>query len=197
MKSRASAYLAVIVFIVATGPVFAQSEAETRRAVELALSEETLQLRYDTPTDFGGAGNRASYALFLSEDRDVVGSVGLLLNTELPLGPVSVRFGPQAYGALLDEENQDVFSLTLGLEARYDLVKSSGIAIVGRAYYGPDVLTFGSADNLQDYMARGEMRLNPNLLIFGGYRWFKFDLLDLGETELQNELFVGVRWQLK
>ncbi len=59
------------------------------------------------------------------------------------------------------------------------------------------MLTFGSADNLQDYMARAEIRLNSSLLGFVGYRWFELDLLERQERKLQNELFAGVRWQLR
>jgi hypothetical protein len=175
----------------------AQSDADQQRSLELSLSEETLQLRYDTPSDLGGTDSKMFYTLFLSEDRDVVGSAGLLLNSDLQLGALSVRFGPQVYAALLDEENEDVFSVSLGVEARFDVVKSRGIAIVGNAFYAPDILTFGSADNLTDFQARGEIRINDNLIGFAGYRWFELDLLDREEQELQNELFAGVRWTLR
>lgn len=177
-------------------PVLAQSD-ENRRALELALSEETAQLRYDTPTDTGGENSRMFYTLFLSEERDVVGSAALLLDSDLQLGPFDFHFGPQAYAALLDEENEDVFALSLGLEARFNLVPSRGIAIVGSAFYSPDVLTFGEADNLTDFMARAEIRLNDQLVGFAGYRWFELDLIDRGERRLQNEIFAGVKWWLR
>jgi hypothetical protein len=175
----------------------AQSSREEGRSLELALSNETAQVRYDTPADTGGRDSRMFYGLFLSEERDVVGSAALLLDSDLKIGPFDVRFGPQAYAALLDDENEDVFALALGLEARLNLVPSRSIAIVGSAWYSPDVVTFGSADNLTDFMARAEMRLNERLLGFAGYRWFELDLLERQERRLQNEIFAGVRWQLR
>jgi hypothetical protein len=177
-------------------PALAQTDP-VQRSIELALSEETAQLRYDTPTSAGGENSRMFYTLFLSEERDVVGSAALLLDSDLQLGPFDFHFGPQAYVALLDEENEDVFALSLGLEARFNLVPSRGIAIVGSAFYSPDVLTFGAADNLTDFMARAEIRLNEQLVGFAGYRWFELDLLDRDERRLQNEVFAGVRWQLR
>src|SRR5688572_5121940 len=189
--------LAALFSCIATTLAQAQSDPDKQRSLELSLSEEAGQLRYDTPSDLGGTDSRMFYTLFLSEDRDVVGSAALLLNSDLQWGALTVRFGPQAYAALLDEENEDVFALALGVEARFDVVKSRGIAIVGSAFYSPDILTFGSADNLTDFMARGEIRINENLIGLAGYRWFELDLLNREERELQNEIFVGVRWMLR
>jgi len=179
------------------GTVHAQQGDPDGRSIELSLSDEAVQARYDTPTDTAGEGSRMFYALFLSEERDVVGSAGLLLGSNFSVGALDIKFGPQAYAALLDEENEDVFALSLGLEARLDLERRSGLAIVGSAYYSPDVLTFGSADNLRDFMARAEIRINDRLIGFAGYRWFELDLVDREQTDLQNEIFAGVRWQLE
>jgi hypothetical protein len=189
--------IAALVSCIATALAQAQSDPDKQRSLELSLSEEAGQLRYDTPSNLGGADSRMFYTLFLSEDRDVVGSAALLLNSDLQWGALTVRFGPQAYAALLDEENEDVFALALGVEARFEVVKSRGIAVVGSAFYSPDILTFGSADNLTDFMARGEIRINENLIGLAGYRWFELDLLNREERELQNEIFVGARWILR
>jgi hypothetical protein len=173
-----------------------QRDSADEKSVELSLSDEALQARYDTPADTGGEGSRMFYALFLSEDRDVVGSAGLLLGSKFSFKGLDIKFGPQAYAALLDEENEDVFALAIGLEARLDLERKSGLAIVGSAYYSPDILTFGSADNLRDFMARAEIGLSDRLIGFAGYRWFELDLLMGEKTDLQNEIFAGVRWTL-
>ena len=183
--------------LIATTVVQAQ-QGPTERAIELAMSDETAQVRYIDDTEFGGQGNNElSYALFLSEERDVVGSAGVLIPSNLNLGEFEIRFGPQAYAALLSEENNDVFALAFGLDARLNLARNRGLAVVGSAYWSPDVLTFGSADNLRDFMARAELQLTNQLLGFGGYRWFELDLLERQERGLQNEIFIGVRWQLR
>lgn len=175
-----------------------QQNQTDERAIELELSDETAQLRYITDTDLVEQPNsELAYALFLSEERDVVGSAALMIGTDLDTGAVSVQFGPQAYVGLLSEENNDVFALAFGLQARLELIRSRDIAVVGHAFWSPDVLTFGSADNLTDFMARAEMRLTDRLLGFAGYRWFELDLFGQPDRKLQNELFAGVRWQLR
>jgi YfaZ precursor len=184
--------------LLASAPLWAQQERTSRddAAVELALSDETAQISYDTRTSVGGRDSRALYSVFLSEDRDVVGSAALLLPSDFHWGAFDLSFGPQAYGALLNEENEDVFALAVGAELRFNLIPSRAIALVGSAFWSPDILTFGAADNLMDLMARAEMRLTDRLVGFAGYRWFELDLLMREDRELQNELFAGVRWQL-
>jgi len=177
-------------------PALAQNAPANARSVELDLSNQALQGRFDTPTSVGGEGSRLVYSLFLSEDRDVVGSAALLLNSNLNFGAFELRFGPQAYAALLNEENEDVFAIALGVDARFNILPSRGIAIAGTAFYSPDVLTFGSADNLKDFAAWAEMNMSDKLTLLAGYRWFKLDLLMAEQRELQSEVFIGARWQL-
>ena len=173
---------------------FAQgTESQEDSIAEIALSEEALQLRYIDEGDyFGMDGSLMTGTFFLSEARDVVLSAGVQLPADIDLGPLSFTFGPQLYVALLDEENSDVMSITIGTDVRLDIAPSMGLAVTGQAYYGPDVLTFGSADNLVDLSARLEVGLADQLILFGGMRWFEFDLTEgEGDRTLQDEVFVG------
>lgn len=189
--------------LVLTGyiPVKAQ-QADTPprgRFVELALSDEVLQFRYLTDASvFRKQDSDVNYGLLLTEERDIVGSATLLVDTDITLfSRLSLQFGPQAYFALLAEENDEAFAMAFGAEVRYALVRRAGIVIVGNAFYAPDVLTFGTADNITDFQARGEMRLNSQLTVLAGYRWFEMKQTDRPDRKLQNELFAGIRWQLK
>ena len=195
---RKALVTALISSLVCITAVQAQTASTASPAVELAFSDETAQVKYRGSTNVIAQKNaEVFYTIFLSEERDVVGSAGLLAGTNLDLGALQIKLGPQAYAALLSERNNDVFALALGVEARYDLVRNGALAVVGSAFYSPDVLTFGEADNLRDLMARAEIGLGPRLIGFGGYRWFTLDQLRQEEETLQSEMFVGVRWQLR
>ena len=160
---------------------------------ELALSNDTLQLRYETGGGMVGVDrSRFSGAFFLSEERDIVLSAGLAFPADIDLGRLSVAVGPQVYAALLEDENNDVMSVSVGAQVRFLLNRSMDLALAGHAYYAPDILTFGSADNLTDLSARAEIGLGDRAIAFGGMRWFEFDLTaGGGERTLQEELFVG------
>lgn len=162
---------------------------------ELALSNDTLQLKYVTGGKLVGVDDsRFSGAFFLSEERDIVLSAGLTfpLDIDLGLSRFTLHVGPQVYVALLEDENDDVLSASLGAEARFLLIRRLGLAIAGHAYYAPDILSFGSADSLTDLMARAEIDISDKAIAFGGMRWFEFDLTEgEGERTLQEEVFVG------
>jgi hypothetical protein len=172
-----------------------QAQTETGgTSAEIALSDETLQLKYIGRGSTVGVDERSRFTgtFFLSEDRDIVLSSALLFPANLDLGRLTLHFGPQLYAALLEEENNDVMTITVGAEARFLLNRSMGLAIAGHAFYGPDILTFGSADSLTDLSARVELGVASQVIAFGGMRWFEFDLIGgAGERTLQEELFVG------
>jgi YfaZ precursor len=191
--------LAAIVLAGISAPIHAQeSQADDARA-EIALSDDTLQLRYVDRAgrlDDVGRGSRAAGTFFLSEERDIVLSGDLLFPAQLGYDALELYLGPRAYAALLEDENEDVLTLSLGATVRWELDGGSGLAIYGEAFYGPDILTFGAANNLTDLSARVEIRLQPRLLAFAGMRWFEFELVeDEGKRTLQEELFAGVGWR--
>lgn len=196
MSYRASLFLGLM--IVALN-IQAQEEDFSRRSTaELQLSNDTLQLRYIGSGDtVGVGGSRLTGAFFLSEERDIVLSAGLLFPADFNIDRLTLSFGPQLYAALLEEENNDVMAISVGADVRYLLIRSMGLAVAGQAFYAPDILTFGSADKLMDLSARVELNVAPRMLVFGGMRWFEFDLTEGGgERTLQEEIFVGFGYRL-
>jgi hypothetical protein len=182
------------VFLVLASTSQAQQTEPARANAEIALSNDTLQLRYIGSGDVVGVDRRSqlSGTFFLSEERDIVLSAALLFPADLELGRLSILFGPQLYAALLEEENNDIMTVSVGTELRFMLIRRMQLALAGHAFYAPDILTFGSADNLTDLGARVELAVAPRVTAFGGMRWFEFDLTEGGgERTLQEELFVG------
>lgn len=171
----------------------AQEDRDRDSIGEVALSNDTVQLRYEASgRTIGVDRSRFSSAFLLSEERDIVFSAGLAFPADVDLGRLSLAVGPQVYAALLEDENDDVMSLSIGAQARFLLSRRRGLALAGHAYYAPDILTFGSADNLTDLSARAEIEVSPRVIAFGGMRWFEFDLTEGGgERTLQEEVFVG------
>jgi len=191
---------AVALLILSAGNAFAQEASDSRQArAEVALSNDTMQLRYvGSGSSVGVDRSRIAGTFFLSEQRDIVLSGAMLFPADINLGigALSILIGPQAYAALLQDENSDVMSLALGTELRLLLNQRLGLSVSGQAFYGPDILTFGSADNLTDLSARVEVNVAERLIAFGGMRWFEFDLTEgAGKRTLQEEMFVGVGYR--
>jgi len=189
--------IAAPLLLLATHASAQQRDAEDTSIGELALSNDTLQLRYiGSGRKVGVDGSLLTGSAFLSEERDFVLSLGLSFPVDFGVRRLNISFGPQVYAALLQDENDDVMALSIGTEVRYFIIPSKGLAVSGQAYYAPDILTFGSADNLTDLSARAEINVAEHLQAFAGMRWFEFDLTDgSGERTLQEELFVGVGYR--
>jgi hypothetical protein len=193
MCTRFVTTLLGVMFWVSAAVAQESDELSSRPIGEVALSNDTVQLRYSSSGEqVGVSGSRVSGTFFLSEERDIVLSGAMLFPANLDIGRLSISFGPQLYAALLEEENNDVMAVSVGTELRFLLNRSMGLAISGQAFYSPDILTFGSADNLTDLSARVELGVASRVIVFGGMRWFEFDLTDnAGTRTLQEELFVG------
>ena len=105
---------------------------------------------------------------------------------------LDITFGPQLYAALLSEENEDVMAVSVGAELRWFFDSSHRFAISGQAFYSPDILTFGSADNVIDLSARAEIRSQTGSSCSAecaGLNSISID--DTGERTLQEEVFFG------
>lgn len=174
----------------------AQDDAARPRA-EVQLSNDTLQMRYmaDGERVNVGSNSQASATFFLSEERDIVLNADFLFPADLG-DRLELYFGPRAYAALLEDENNDVMAVSLGMEFRLEIDPGSGLALGGQAFYAPDILTFGTADNVLDLSARVEIEVQPRLIVFVGMRWFEFELTEeASERTLQEELFAGAGWR--
>jgi hypothetical protein len=164
-----------------------------------------VQLRYLSPSPWEATGRGRSdvdYGFLLSENRDIILSTALMFHTDLDVVPgLTIDVGPQGYLALLSAVRKtDVFAVALGAGARYILPFLStrwGIAAFGSAFYSPGVLTFGSAHNLYDFTAGAEVQFTPRLAGRAGYRWLKFTTVGEPDVRVDNELFAGLRWQLR
>jgi hypothetical protein len=200
-KNMRNNYLAIIVLMGVAGTAVAQSEnpgdIPKGHEVAVALSNDTLQLEYISSGKLVGVDNsRFSGAFFLSEDRDIVLSGGLVFPVDFDFGRLSVLLGPKAYAALLNLENNDVMAMSLGVELRFVLDKDLDLAVAGYAYYAPDILTFGSSDNLTDLSAQVEIPIAKQMKAFAGVRRFEIDLTEGGGTlTLQDEVFLGLGYR--
>ena len=174
-------------------------ENRSRPAGEISVAEESIQLLYINPrTQAEGdiPPGELGYGLFLNEARDFVASANYYVeaNRLRMLNRLSILVGPVAYAALLSEDNGDVFALALGAEARFLLLRNPQLTLVGRAVYAPDILTFGSADNLWDVVGRAEIPITNRITGFAGFRLFEIDLLE-GKRELEESMHLGLRYR--
>lgn len=161
------------------------------QAVQAYLSEDALQLQYERSIevdDFGALRGRAG--IFYNEQRDLIGLVDLLAPVgaeDFGSSDVRVHVGSRLYGAFLADEDQDLFAISVGGEAEYFFGGATSVLLA--AYYAPDILTFGAADNFTDITLRLRTRLGDGTDVFVGYRTFEIDTLI--DREVDDNMHVG------
>lgn len=166
---------------------------------EVYLSDDALQALYTRAMSVGELPDdtRLRGGFFLNEERDLIG-IGEMLVQVLDTTRTrnwSLEVGPRAYGALLSVEDQDIFSIGLGGTIRYffDAERRTGLGLT--AYYAPDIVTFGAADDVTDVGIEFQTRLTDRVEIFIGYRSFEIDL-DVPDREVDDGLHLGLRGSL-
>jgi hypothetical protein len=146
-------------------------------AVEFYISDDALEAQYVRMLDLGELGATEVRGGFLyNEDGDLVAIGDLLADVgdDVNVRSLELRVGTRVYGAFLAPEDQDVFSISLGGEAQYFLNAARNASVTLGLFYGPDIVTFGTADDVIDISLRLMTRLRNGTDVFVGYRSLEF-----------------------
>ncbi len=204
IKSLGSRGALLATALVAVTPAVAQQRdgqsADDRvttidHAIELYISDDAMQARYVRTLDLGDLGpTEVRGGVFYNEDRDLIGTADFLafVGDEVGVRDLEVRVGTRVYGAFLAPEDQDIFGVGLGGEAQYFFNSARTASVTRSAFYSPDIVTFGSADNVKDASLRFMARLRNGTDVFVGFRSFEIDLAP-EDREVDDNMHVGFR----
>jgi hypothetical protein len=164
-------------------------------AVELYVSDDALQAQYVRMLDLGELGpTEVRGGFFYNEDGDLIGMGDLLASIDDDVGvdSLQLRVGTRVYGAFLAPEDEDAFGVGLGGEAQYFLNSARSASVTLAAFYSPDIMTFGEADNVKDISLRFMTRLRNGTDVFFGFRMFEIDM-DPVDREVDDNMHLGFR----
>ena len=157
-----------------------------------------MQALYSRRMDAGEFGiNDVRGGFFINEDRDVILVGDLLVDVGQPDRRPNwvLKVGPRAYGALLTSlQNEDAFAIGFGGKLSYLLGRNRETSASLTAFYAPNIVTFGSADNVADVTVRFEAQLTAATRIFVGYRALEFDQSP-GERRVDDGAHIGVGYR--
>jgi hypothetical protein len=165
------------------------------RSIEAYVSEDAIQAQYVQELRIEGFGPiEARGGFFYNETRDLIGIVdGLLyIGDQARRRRVEVNVGTRLYGAFLNAENEDTFAVGFGGEAQYFFTRDQRSSIKLMAFYAPDILTFGIADNVKDVGLRLQTRIREATDIFVGYRSLEIETI-LGSRDVDDDVHIGFR----
>jgi hypothetical protein len=173
-----------------------QTQPDSNYALEAYVSEDAIQAMYMRDINVNEVGRtQISGGFFFNEERDLIAIAGALadIGRTDSRRRLRVAVGPRVYGAFLHEQDEDSFGVGLGGEARYLIGADGASAVVLSAFYAPDILVFGNADNITDVALRFETELRANSTIFVGYRSLEFAFPI--DREVDDSVHIGFRRQ--
>jgi predicted porin len=132
-----------------------------------------------------------------NDKNSVIGGVGLLVaNDERAAPGLTIGIGAKAVAATLKElpTRKNVSAIALGAQVRYELPVERRVAFAGEFYYAPEIISFGDAKHYQQYGARAEFSVSPQMQVYAGYRKTQFNVKPTStDVALINGPHVGVQ----
>jgi len=189
--------LTALIAMTAALPLHAQEPlpAGSGPAIEGYATNYTLQSNLLTRAPFKSVRSDLDYGLLIGDPHNLVASAALMFHTNIQVDRYfTFEIGPKAYMAMLAEQNRGLLSVAIGGDASLLLVPRMGITVFGSAYYAPSVFMFGSANNLYDLTVGVRVPFARRLSALAGYRWFRYSLQHSSDDTVENNIFVGLRW---
>lgn len=150
--------------------------------LDIGLSNTTAQFKYGVPTTL--AAKSEMYAEVMYNDKNsVIGGVGLLVaNDELAVPGLTIGVGAKAVASTLKTPltRNTASAIALGAQVRYELPVERRVAFAGEVYYAPEIITYGDAKHYEQFGARAEFSVSPQVQVYAGYRKAWFTLKNTG-----------------
>ena len=186
-------------------PALAQEERTVDKvhsvnsSIEAYVSGKTIDVQYFRELrveDFGVV--QASAGVLYNEQRDLVGVFDALwyIGDEARQREIEVSVGTRVFAAFLNQENEDTLGVGFGGEAEWFFNQKRRSSLRLSAFYAPDILTFGIANNIRDYALDLRTRIGDRTFAFVGFRHLEVDTVSeavSGNRNLDNEIHIGFR----
>jgi hypothetical protein len=168
----------------------------TADTLDIGLSNHVAQFKYGIPSTL--AGKSEMYAEFIyNDDNNVIGGAGLLVaNDEMKVPGLTIGIGVKAVASTIKAQpsRYNSSAIALGAQVRYELPAERRVAFAGEFYYAPDIITFGDAKQYQQFGARAEFSVSPQVQVYAGYRKILFTVKATNnDAVLINGPLVGVQ----
>ncbi len=176
-------------------------------AIDFRIGSSTAELSYLTQNaSFGYGGADIGFGILANNDNDFIGTGSILVSGSSAGDVKALHFGVgiKAYLGTLNNENNlinnktgDVNggSLAIGGRIRYVFPGSTPLAVLGEAYYAPDITSFSEYNGINEYRVALEYEVTPSARAYIGYRRLQIDFNDAADYDVDNSGHIGVRFE--
>ena len=161
-------------------------------SLSLQLGDDVARLFYNTArTGDNGGRLEIESGLLYTDNNDYMLSLGALVRGESVEMPIIVAVGGRIYYG--DFDPLSITALAIGGDMMIRPASWKGFGIGLHYYHAPSVTAGGDAENLTDMGITFNLQVTPQADIFAGVQRVESDIVNLGELEIDDNAFVGIK----
>lgn len=171
-------------------------------AIDFRVGADMAELTYLTQnSSFGYGGADIGFGALINEHNDVVASGSILVSGSSTGNVNGLHFGvgAKAYAGMLEGPNElldiDGGAVAIGARVRYVFSGGMPIALLGEAYFAPEVTSLSEFDGLIEYRLAVEFEITPSARAYLGYRLLEVTFDDNVDYDVDDAAHVGVRFE--
>jgi hypothetical protein len=172
-------------------------------ALDFRVGKDAAELTFFTQTSsFGYGGADIGFGALVNEHNDVMAN-GSILVTGSSTGDVKgLHFGvgAKAYVGSLEGPSSvsidvDGGAIAIGGQLRYVFPGSTPFAVLGEAFFAPEVTSISEFDGLLEYRVALELEVTPSARAYVGYRVMEVTYDSNVDYEVDDAAHIGVRFE--
>jgi len=174
-------------------------------AIDFRVGSDVAEMTFLTQvSSFGYGGADIGFGALINEHDDVVANASILVSGSNAGDVRALHFGvgAKAYIGALDGPKGNVDAnggaIAIGAHIRYVFSSSMPIAVLGEAYFAPEVTSISDFDGLLEYRIAFELEVTPSARAYIGYRKLEVEFDSSGRNvdyDVDDSAHVGVRFE--
>jgi len=175
-------------------------------ALDFRIGPDMAELTFFTQNaSFGYGGADIGFGVLFNEHNDVIANGSILVSGSSTGDVKALHFGVGAklYGGDIngpDNKSYDIQggAIAIGGQIRYVFPGSTPLAILGEAFFAPEVTSISDFDRLLEYRVALELEVTPSARAYIGYRMLEVDFDSAGQNvgyEVDDSANIGVRFE--
>ncbi len=171
--------------------------------VDFRVGSDAAELTFLTQTaTFGYGGADIGFGALINEADDIIANASILVSgsSKGDVKGLHLGVGVKAYIGSLDGPGTvsldvDGGAIAIGGRVRYILPSKVPVAVLGEAYFAPDITNISDFDGLIEYRVALELEITPSAIAYVGYRKLEVTFNDNVEYDVDDSAHVGVRFE--
>jgi len=171
-------------------------------ALDFRVGQDMAELTFLTQTaSFGYGGADIGFGALINEYNDVIANASILVSGSSAGDVKALHFGvgAKAYAGMLEGKNDvldvDGGAIAIGGRIRYVFPGNTPLAVLGEAFYAPEVTNISDFDGLVEYRVALELEVTPSARAYVGYRYLEVTFNDDIDYEVDDSAHIGVRFE--